>query len=131
MKFTADQLAKAREAKTAEELIAFAKAEGIEAAEEEIRARFAAMHREGEIADKELDNVAGGCGAYERPATVNVMAFGEGVYLCPRCGRNLLCLPSRADLKGDMYYPYYCNSGDDSHYFRYYFDENVWTLNDD
>ena len=62
MKFTEEQLAKIKAAKTAEELIALAKAEGIEATEEQIKAQFDAMHKEGELADDELDNVAGGCG---------------------------------------------------------------------
>ena len=63
MKFTEEeQLAKIKAAKTAEELIAIAKTEGIEATEEQIRAQFDAMHKEGELADDELDNVAGGCG---------------------------------------------------------------------
>ena len=62
MKLTAEQLMKARSAKSAEELIALAKAEGIEATEEQIKAQFDAMHHAGELADDELDNVAGGCG---------------------------------------------------------------------
>ena len=62
MKFTAEQLKKINTAKSAEELMALAKAEGIEISEEEIKAKFAEMHKEGEIADDELDNVAGGCG---------------------------------------------------------------------
>ena len=60
MKFTAEQIAKMKAATSAEELIALAKAEGIEASEDEIKAQFDAMHKEGEIADEELDNVAGG-----------------------------------------------------------------------
>ena len=63
MKFTEEQLAKMKAAKTAEELIAIAKAEGIEASEDEIKAQFDAMHKEGELADDELENVSGaGCG---------------------------------------------------------------------
>ena len=63
MKFTEEQLAKIKAAKTAEELIAIAKADGIEATEEQIRAQFDAMHKEGELADDELNNVSGGgCG---------------------------------------------------------------------
>ena len=62
MKFTAEQLAKIKAAKTAEELIALAKAEGIEVTEEQIKAQFDAMHHAGELADDELNNVSGGCG---------------------------------------------------------------------
>ena len=60
MKFTAEQIAKMKAATSAEELIALAKAEGIEASEDEIKAQFDAMHKEGELADEELNNVAGG-----------------------------------------------------------------------
>ena len=66
MKFTEEQLAKIKAAKTAEELIAIAKAEGIEATEEQIKAQFDAMHKQGELADDELENVSGaGCGSLE------------------------------------------------------------------
>ena len=60
MKFTAEQMKKINEAKTAEELIELAKAEGVEMSEEVIKAKFAEMHQEGELADNELNNVAGG-----------------------------------------------------------------------
>ena len=134
MKLTTEQIVKAKAATSAEELIALAKAEGIEATEEEIKAKFDAMHKEGEIADEELDNVAGGglCGDYERPSTVNVEVVSEGVYRCPKCGRNLICLPSREDPNGDPYYVYYCDPGfTGRHYFRRYYNENVWTEDDD
>ena len=67
MQFTAEQLTKAKAAATAEELITFAREEGVEVAEEDIRAWFEALHKEDEsageaLADEELDNVAGGCG---------------------------------------------------------------------
>ena len=62
MKFTAEQIAKMKAATSAEELIALAKAEGIKATEQEIKAQFEAMHKEDGLADEELDNVAGGCG---------------------------------------------------------------------
>ena len=67
MQFTAEQLTKAKSAATAEELITFAREEGVEVAEEDIRAWFEALHKEDEsageaLADEELDNVAGGCG---------------------------------------------------------------------
>lgn len=64
MNFTNEQLAKVKAAKSAEELLALAKAEGVALTEEEAAKYFAEMHKEGELADDELDNVAGGgCGA--------------------------------------------------------------------
>ena len=60
MKLTQEQLAKAKAAKSAEELLALAKAEGVALTEEEAAKYFADLHKEGELADEELDNVAGG-----------------------------------------------------------------------
>ena len=68
MKFTSEQLKKAKCAKSAEELLALAKENGMELTEEEAAKYFAELHKEGEIADEELDNVAGGCGGSSNPA---------------------------------------------------------------
>ena len=54
-------LTRAKTAKTAEELMALAKENGIEMTEEEAQKSFALLHSQsGELADEELDNVAGG-----------------------------------------------------------------------
>ena len=60
MNFTPEQLTKAKAAKSAEELIALAKENGIELTEEEAAKYFADLHKEGELADEELENVSGG-----------------------------------------------------------------------
>lgn len=65
MKLTAEQLMKARSAKSAEELMELAKADGIEVTEEQATEQFTMLHSEGVLADEELDNVAGGCGGDE------------------------------------------------------------------
>ena len=62
MKFTNEQLTKAKQTKSVEELIALAKENGMELTEEEAAKYFAELYKEGELADEELDNVAGGCG---------------------------------------------------------------------
>ena len=63
MKLTAEQLMKARSAKSAEELMELAKSDGIEVTEEQATEQFTMLHSEGVLADEELDNVAGGgCG---------------------------------------------------------------------
>ena len=125
MKITKEQLAKAREAKSAEELITLAKAEGIEASEEEIKAQFDAMHKEGELGYDELDNVSGGgCGGDNKPTKVNVVNFR-----CPSCGGIL-----------DLVRFCYCSYDDGYGYFdlydcrdcgkRYRQHENgIWTKN--
>ena len=52
---------KAKQAKTAEELLSMAKAEHIELNAEQAAKAFAELKRSGELADEELDNVSGGC----------------------------------------------------------------------
>ena len=65
MKFTDEMLEKAKTAKSAEELLAMAKAENIALTEEQAAKAFAELKRSGEIADEELDNVAGGCDEFK------------------------------------------------------------------
>ena len=63
MSFTQYQLVKAKSAKSAEELYALAKENGVELTEDEVKKYFAEWHKEGELSDDELQNVSGGCGA--------------------------------------------------------------------
>ncbi len=61
---TNEMIAKAKECKSAEELLALAKENGIEMTAEEAEARFAELHTEGELSDDELDAASGGgCGS--------------------------------------------------------------------
>ena len=65
MKLNEKLIEKAKEAKTAEELYSLAKELGFELTEEEAKNYFAQLNSKGgELADDELDNVAGGrkCG---------------------------------------------------------------------
>lgn len=62
MQFTKELLEKAKTAGTAEELIELAKAEGMELTAEDAALALARLHKAGELADDELDNVSGGCG---------------------------------------------------------------------
>ncbi len=60
-KFTPELIEKAKSAKSAEELIALAKENGIEFDEETANTYFNRLNpKAGELADDELDNVAGG-----------------------------------------------------------------------
>ncbi|MGN0813940.1 MAG: hypothetical protein ACI4MH_01755 [Candidatus Coproplasma sp.] len=61
MEFSKDLIEKAKTAKSAEELLKLAKAEGVELSEEEAAKYFAELHKTGELSDDELDNVVGGC----------------------------------------------------------------------
>ena len=59
--FTAEQMEKAKAAKSVEELLVLAKENGVEMTEEEAGAYYAQLHpTSGEMADEELENVAGG-----------------------------------------------------------------------
>ena len=60
MNFTPEQITKAKAAKSVEELLALAKENGLELTEEEAKNCFEQWHKEGELADEELNNVAGG-----------------------------------------------------------------------
>ena len=60
MEFTKEMIEKAKAAKSAEELLELAKAEGVEMTAEEVEVRFAELNKKGELADEELDNVSGG-----------------------------------------------------------------------
>ena len=61
MEMSKELLAKAKEAKTPEELMAFAKENNMEMTEESAKAYFEQLHpKTGEITDEELDNVSGG-----------------------------------------------------------------------
>ena len=71
---------KAKQAKTAEELLSMAKAEHIELNAEQAAKAFAELKRSGELADEELDNVAGGgCGDPETPGEPK-FNVGDRVY---------------------------------------------------
>ena len=65
MNFTNALIEKAKTAKSAEELLAMAKAENIEMTAEEAAKYFAELHKTGELSDDELDNVSGGCDEVE------------------------------------------------------------------
>ena len=60
MQFTQEQIEKAKQAKSAEELFTIAGKNGMELTEEEAKKYFSELHKEGELSDDELDAVAGG-----------------------------------------------------------------------
>ena len=60
MNVSKELLEKAKAAKSAEELLALAKNEGIELTAEQAAKAFAELNKTGELSDEELDNAAGG-----------------------------------------------------------------------
>ena len=68
-------VAKAREAKSAEELLSLAKENNIELTEDEAKEYYDRLHASGELSDDELDSVAGG--------GCDIVGHGN---VCPNCG---------------------------------------------
>ena len=77
MNITKELFEKAKTAKSAEELLAMAKAENIEISAEEAAKAFAELNKTGELSDDELGNVAGGCGSGDVPK----FEVGQTVYV--------------------------------------------------
>ncbi len=85
--FSTELIEKAKQAKSAEELIAIAKENGTELSAEEAHACFAQLHKAGELEDDELDSVSGGCGSegtLSTSKTVTVSGRRLG-WNCPVC----------------------------------------------
>ena len=80
MEFTQEQIAKAKAAKSAEELIALAKENGIELTEMEAGKYCSLLNTPGTFPDDELENVSGGCGEPEKPIYTAM--------ICDNCGSN-------------------------------------------
>ena len=80
MNVSKELLEKAKAAKSAEELLAMAKAESVELTTEEAVQAFAKLNKNGELSDEELDNVSGGgCGDPETPGEPK-FNVGDRVY---------------------------------------------------
>ncbi len=79
-------MAKARGAKSAEELLALAKENDVEFTEEQANAYFEQMNKTGELSDDELDSVAGGgCHKSDGRLVVSYCYKCER-WKCKKCG---------------------------------------------
>lgn len=87
MELNDELLAKARAAKSPEELLALAKENNAELTEEEAKTYFDQLHpRTGELSDDELDNVAGGACYARIDKTVVSTGHRCPHYFCKYCG---------------------------------------------
>lgn len=125
MNFTSEQITKAKAAKSVEELLAIAKENGMELSEEEAKKFFAELNKEGEIADDELDNVAGGI-CDSRPESVPITTTGGGE-ICPYCNGTLFRTKENLDPNGDNYDIHACDTCGAT--FRRYHKGDEWTTN--
>lgn len=87
---TPEMVEKAKAAKSAEELLAFAKENGVEMTEDEAATYFAQLNpKSGELDDDELDNVAGGTGSCGDPTNKDIFPAGTKMRIkrgaCRRC----------------------------------------------
>ena len=81
-----DLIQKAKAAKSADELLAMAKENGITMSAEEANVKFKALHpASGELDDDELDNVSGGACVTVTSAT------------CPKCGSENVSMAGTQD----------------------------------
>ncbi|MGN0483434.1 MAG: hypothetical protein ACI4HI_07765 [Lachnospiraceae bacterium] len=87
-KISKDVLVKAKQTKNAEELLALAKENGMEMTAEQAEENFAKLHQNGELADDELDNVAGGCSqkVCANCKSNQLFPYGGGKFKCIDCG---------------------------------------------
>lgn len=67
MNFSKELIEKAKLTRSAEELLALARAEKVNLTAEEAEKAFAELRKTGELSDEELDNVSGGCGGSGEP----------------------------------------------------------------
>lgn len=137
MAYSEELINKALSVSTPEELAAVAKENNIELSSEKAKVYFERIHSAGEIADDELDNVAGGSSGCDAPPS----GYGheDGVYppkaevkkidgkdSCPNCS---VALKYTGNWQGgkDNFDVYKCpNCGKT---FRHYYIGNHWTLN--
>ena len=83
---TPELIAKAKAAKSTEELLALAKENNVELTEEEAKTYFEQLNANGAVSDDELDIVAGGCGEMYKAGTK--VRFTDGT-MCPKCRSTL------------------------------------------
>lgn len=89
---TPELIAKAKAAKSAEELYELAKANNVELTEEDAKVCFEQLHTNGAVSDDELDVVAGGCFFFNstkapvKTTTVSGNSFRLKINKCSKCG---------------------------------------------
>ena len=110
MEMNKELLAKAKEMKTPEELMALAKENGIGLTAESAASYFDRLNsKTGELSDSELDNVSGGCGGgYDASRPYPRFTVGQSVlYICGWLGANRITASAKVmkrSYKNDGWY---------------------------
>ena len=86
-KFTAGLIEKAKQAKSAVELLAIAKKNGFELTEDEAKNYFEKLNASGALSDEELNNVSGGCGGFRECAFCGYPISKDDGWVCRSCGK--------------------------------------------
>ncbi len=111
---TNEMIEKAKECKSAEELLALAKENGIEMTAEEAAEKFTALNNMGELSDDELENAAGGGCTIDGIARKDVfpevgqvfttrLLYQERQVACSKCGSIYFRCTSIDPSAGTMY----------------------------
>ena len=102
-KLTPELIEKAKQAKSPEELLTFAKENGTQLTAEEANTYFAKLNpKMGELTDDELDNVAGGgCHTKDGRMVVSAIHYCRG-FICKKCdcglsGHETVCKRCRCE----------------------------------
>lgn len=85
--FTPELIEKAKQAKSAEELAALAKENGIDISDDEAEEYFERLNKSGELSDEELDGVAGGGCYYKDGRLVVTCDYRCKRFKCSCCGK--------------------------------------------
>lgn len=86
-KLTPELMEKARQAKSAEELLVLAKENAIELTEDDAKDYFERLNKSGEVSDEELGNVSGGCGSD--------LEYKSTSQVCCTCRRRILSVRNK------------------------------------
>ena len=106
---TPELIAKAKAAKSAEELLVLAKANNVEMTEEEAKTYFEQLNANAAVSDDELGAVAGGflsisCPDIDGEVTGGLMHHeGKVIGRCPKCGSTDIVVGSNPDGGGSYY----------------------------
>lgn len=105
----------AKEAKNVEELMLMAKEFGIKISEEDAKTFFEQLHKTGEMADEELENVAGGWCYHDGNRVVTAISPACKDWVCDECGSKSELLDdgsricrNRMNHKGKYIFRSYC-----------------------